>query len=446
MAIPIKVQIKRSTTTATPPNGTLDIGELAYSYNSDTLYIGDTTGTGAPIPIGGSGAFASLNSPVFTGDPTAPTPPPGDDDTSIATTEWVRDLSICDLTGTINCTLNMNNNPITGLPAPVNGSDATNKDYVDGKLQGLDSKESVRMKTTANVDISSPGSVIANFDGVTPVIGDRILVTDQTDPTENGIYIYNGSATAMTRSEDADTDDEVTANLYTFVEEGNTAADTGWTLVTNDPITVGSTGLSFTQFNGTGSINAGAGLFSTGNTINVGTASATRIVVNADDIDLANSGVTPGTYIGFTVDTYGRVTSVTTPTTLAGYGITDAQPLDADLSAIAALTGTGIVVRDGAGSATTRSIDGTAARIVVTNGNGVSGNPTIDISPSYLGQTSITTLGTIGTGVWQGDVVDLAYGGTNADLSGGTINNCLIQMNAAGTALEGTSTVDGGTF
>jgi hypothetical protein len=61
----------------------------------------------------------------------------------------------------------------------------------------------------------------------------------------------------------------------------------------------------------------------TGNTLNVGTASSSRIVVNADDIDLASGIVTIGTYKSVTVDTYGRVTAGTNPTTLSGFGITD---------------------------------------------------------------------------------------------------------------------------
>lgn len=447
MASPLLIQIKRSNVTATP--ATLQEGELAYSYNSNTLYIGPVGGGAAVIPIGGSGAFATLNSPTFTGDPTAPTPPGADDDTSIATTEWVRDLSLCDLTGTITCNIDMNNNLIQNLADPVADTDAANKRYVDNRVQGLDSKESVRMKNTdaTSINISSPGSTASNFDDVTPTTGDRVLLTNQTPATDNGIWIWNGAAVAMTRAVDADSDAEVTANLYTFVEEGTNYGDTGWTLTTDDPITVGSTNLAFTQFNGTGSINAGDGLTSSGNTINVVTADATRIVVNANDIDLAQITPDPaGTYIGFTIDSYGRTTAVTTPTTLAGYGITDAQPLDADLTSIAALTGTGILVRTGAGTFATRSVVGVTNRTTVTDGAGITGDITVDIASTYVGQTSITTLGTVSTGTWNGDIVGLAYGGTNADLSGGGINDCLIKMNAGGTALEGTSAIDGGTF
>lgn len=57
-------------------------------------------------------------------------------------------------------------------------------------------------------------------------------------------------------------------------------------------------------------------------------------------LTLANSGVSAGTYKSVTVDAKGRVTAGTNPTTLSGYGIVDAQPLDADLTAIAALSGT----------------------------------------------------------------------------------------------------------
>ncbi len=98
------------------------------------------------------------------------------------------------------------------------------------------------------------------------------------------------------------------------------------------------------------------------------------------------------------------------------------QPYDADLSAIAALAGTGIPARTGINTWALRTITGTANRLTVTNGDGVAGAPALDISTSYVGQNTITTLGTVATGTWQGTKVGLAYGGTNADLSatGGT--------------------------
>lgn len=88
------------------------------------------------------------------------------------------------------------------------------------------------------------------------------------------------------------------------------------------------------------------------------------------------------------------------------------QAADADLTAVAALSGTGIAVRSATDTWVVRSVAGTTNRVTVTDGSGASGNPTVDIASTYVGQISITTLGTIGTGTWQGTAVGVAYGGT----------------------------------
>ena len=269
-------------------------------------------------------------------------------------------------------------------------------------------------------------------------LDDRVLVKEGSTVNggstsiDNGIYLWKGAAVAMVRADDFDSDAEVTAGAFTFVEEG-TDDNIGFVVTTNDPITVGSTAITFAPFTGAGSIVAGDGLTQSGNTFNVVTADSGRIVVNANDIDLATTGVTAATYIGFTVDAYGRITAVTTPTTLAGYGITDAQAGDPDLDALAALSGTGVAVRTGTSTWTTRSIAGTASRVSVTNGDGVAGNPTIDIDAAYVGQTSITTLGTITTGTWNGDAITAANGGTGLT---SFVANAVFFANAGATAME----------
>lgn len=80
-----------------------------------------------------------------------------------------------------------------------------------------------------------------------------------------------------------------------------------------------------------------------------------------------------------------------------------------DLAALEDLGSTGIAVRTAADTWAQRTITGTADKITVTNGNGVSGDPTLTIAATYAGQNSITTLGTITTGVWNGTAIADAY-------------------------------------
>ncbi len=81
------------------------------------------------------------------------------------------------------------------------------------------------------------------------------------------------------------------------------------------------------------------------------------------------------------------------------------------------------------------SVSGTANRITSTGGS----TPVIDISASYVGQSSITTLGTIATGVWQGTSIALANGGTAASLTASN-GGIFYSTASAGAILAGTAT------
>ncbi|HET6887846.1 MAG TPA: hypothetical protein VFH87_07970, partial [Candidatus Udaeobacter sp.] len=178
--------------------------------------------------------------------------------------------------------LNLNTHKLTNVVDPANPQEAATKNYVDSVATGsVYWKNPVRVASTGNITISSPGATI---DGVTMVSGDRVALVAQTTGTENGIYVWNGAAAAMTRSTDADASAEVRSGMAFWVNEGTTNGDTAWTLTTNDPITLGSTSLTFVQFSGLGQIAAGAGLTKSGNTLNVG--AGTGITVNADDVAL----------------------------------------------------------------------------------------------------------------------------------------------------------------
>jgi hypothetical protein len=196
--------------------------------------------------------------------------------------------------------VDLNNQKIVNLLAPSTGTDAANKAYVDSVAQGLDVKASCRAASTANLSLAAPGATI---DGVVMAPGDRVLLKDQTTGSQNGIYVWTGSAATLTRATDADVSAEVTAGMFTFIEEGTTNADTGWVLTTNAPITLDTTSLAFTQFAGAGLIVAGAGLTKTGNSIDV-IGTANRITVAADSVDISTA------YVGqATITTLGTITT-----------------------------------------------------------------------------------------------------------------------------------------
>ena len=85
----------------------------------------------------------------------------------------------------------------------------------------------------------------------------------------------------------------------------------------------------------------------------------------------------------------------------------------------------GLLARTSLNTTVSRTLTGTTNRISITNGNGVSGNPTVDISSSYAGQSSITTLGTITSGTWNGSTIGIANGGTGQTTANGALNALL---------------------
>lgn len=213
-------------------------------------------------------------------------------------------------------------NPVTGV-TPTAAGHLVTKSYVDSIAAGVNPHASVKVATTGPITLSGTQTI----DGVAVLAGERVLVKDQASQEQNGAYVVASGAWSRASDFDGSPTNEVVAGDLLFVESGTINANTSWVLVTSGTITVGTTPLVFSLFSKAGELDAGAGLSKTGNVLNVGTASASRIVVNADNIDLATTGVVASTYRSVTVDAYGRITGGTNPTTLAGYGITDAAPL-----------------------------------------------------------------------------------------------------------------------
>jgi hypothetical protein len=117
------------------------------------------------------------------------------------------------------------------------------------QIYDIDYKQAVRVVSTTNITLG--GGAPNSVDGVTLNQNDRVLVTGQTGKAQNGIYyvttVGSGSNGTWARSVDANTTGEVLAGMIVMVTEGGQYADTQWKLLTDDPITIGSTELTFAQ-------------------------------------------------------------------------------------------------------------------------------------------------------------------------------------------------------
>lgn len=128
---------------------------------------------------------------------------------------------------------------IKNLPAPGDNNDAARLADINSAidaLKGKSWKDNVRVSTQGNVNLASPGATI---DGITMATDDRVLVRAQSTPAQNGIYVWNGAAAAMTRAADADTADELESAVV-VVDEGTDAGTTWRQTTLNFTIDVGN--------------------------------------------------------------------------------------------------------------------------------------------------------------------------------------------------------------
>jgi phage-related tail fiber protein len=114
---------------------------------------------------------------------------------------------------------------------------AADKVNLDSTVTAI--KQPVRLASTANLTLSGTQTI----DGVSAVAGDRVLAKDQSTGSQNGIYAV--AAGAWSRAVDFDADAEVRAAVIIRISEGAANGDHVAILTTNDPITVGTTALTF---------------------------------------------------------------------------------------------------------------------------------------------------------------------------------------------------------
>ena len=185
-----------------------------------------------------------------------------------------------------------------------------NKAYVDQVAQGLDTKPSCKLATTGNLTATysngtaGVGATLTNsgtqatltLDSTAANLNDRILVKDQTDATQNGIYtvtnVGSGSTNwILTRATPEDQPSELTGGSFVFVEEGTLNANNGYTFTHTGAPTFGTTDLDVAQFSGAGQITAGAALTKSGNQLDVAVDDSS-IEVSTDALRVKALGIT----------------------------------------------------------------------------------------------------------------------------------------------------------
>jgi hypothetical protein len=248
--------------------------------------------------------------------------------------------------GTTNIALGATSLTLGGLTSvtvtqdPVSSFQLATKQYVDTLVSsGVHFHQPVRVESpinlvaTYNNGTAGVGATLTNagtqaalvIDGITMVVADRVLVYEQTNQTQNGVYVVTsvGSGSTnwvLTRSTDANTYGIAGPNTLSegstfFVQQGVTGAGETYTCNTVGTITFGTTNITFVQISATQIYSAGTGLTLTGTQFSIantavtaasyGSASKTvTLAINAQgqitsaseqDVAIAASQVTSGT-------------------------------------------------------------------------------------------------------------------------------------------------------
>jgi len=182
---------------------------------------------------------------------------------------------------------------LTNLGAPVSSTDAANKEYVDSVAEGLKPKAAVRVATTANITLSG----LQTIDGVSLVAGDRVLVKDQTNAAENGIYVV--SAGTWSRADDFDELTPIDEIKGAYVPAIEGTQNQGKLFVcASSPTTLGTDPINFVFFNSVANLIGGDGISISGNVIDVDLDTNSGLEFNAGKlkVDTDNTTVEIGTF------------------------------------------------------------------------------------------------------------------------------------------------------
>ena len=187
--------------------------------------------------------------------------------------------------------VSLNSQKITNLATPTANGDAASKSYVDTVAQGLKVHDNVKLATTENGALATAFASGQSIDGVTLATSDRILIKNQTDASENGIYVV-AAAGAPSRASDMDAASEF-AGSFVFVTHGTDNADCSFVCtVEPDNFSLGTTDVTWAQFASAGQITASTGLSKSGNSLSITPLTASRALVSDGSGNLSASVVT----------------------------------------------------------------------------------------------------------------------------------------------------------
>lgn len=232
-----------------------------------------------------------------------------------------------------NTGINMLDTKIINVADPTDDTDVANKRYVNLIRQGLFVKDSVNVATTQSQNFATDFDAGSSIDNYTLILGDRILIKNQINSIENGIYIITNST--PTRSTDLGNGTSA-SGIFVFIKNGIINASLGFICNSLSPTDIiGTDAINFTEFTGLGQVTPGLGLSKNFNTLNTNTDEFSIGINNSNELYIKSNGI-----------------------------------------------GTGL-----------------------TGGNG-------NILQTTFDQSHVTKLGTINTGIWNGTVITVPYGGT----------------------------------
>ena len=321
-------------------------------------------------------------------------------------------------TGLFDGNVSMNTHSITNLAEPINDADAATKYYVDSTAQGLDPKASVVAATTGNITLFGPQLI----DGISIVATNRVLVKNQSQPADNGLYLCTDAA--WTRTADMNNWAEVPSS-YVFVETGTLDGGTGWVCTSPPGGTLGVTPITWVQFSGSGTYTAGAGLTLTGTEFSVNAAQPTITSVGTltslevtGNVSAGNVSAT--TFTGnLTGNASGSAATVTT----------NAQP---NITSTGTLTSLDVTGNVSAGNISATTFTGNISATYV------SGTLTTNAQPNITSTGTLTSLDVTG---------NVSAGNISATYVSGTLTtNAQPNVTSVGTltSLDVTGNVSGG--